>query len=55
MVIETRPDWDDLIWKIAQVTARLHDEQGDRALLLLERASLWKEAEEIGLFLPKYK
>ena len=54
MVKGSRPDWDDLIWRIAVITAELHEEIGNRAALLIARAELWKEAEEIGLFVPRY-
>lgn len=53
MVLETRSDWNDLILRIARVTAQLHQDEGDRSALMVERANLWKEAQETGLFRPK--
>lgn len=55
MVIDTRPDWDALIWRIARIAFQLHEDIGDREALLLEKANLWREAEAIGLFRPKYR
>ena len=55
MVIETRPDWNDLLWRLAQVTAALHEGTGDRSALLVEKAELWREAERIGLFHPRFR
>ena len=54
MTTGLRPDWDDLIWRIAVVTAELHEEIGDRAALLAAKTELWKEAEQLGLLVPRF-
>ena len=54
MKLELEADLDDLIWRLAVITAQLHDETGDREALLVERSDLMREAQELGLFESRY-
>ena len=53
--MNSRGDSDDLIWRLAILTIQLHEGIGDRPALLIARADLWREAELIGLFEPRFK
>lgn len=39
----------DILWQLAEVSAQLHHEQGDRAELLAERTRLLQMARQLGL------
>ena len=50
-VESTSPD--QILWRIADVSAQLHDEQGDREQLLAERTRPVERARRLGLLRPR--